>query len=449
VLRPLRHRDFRLLFGGLAVSLVGSGLWIVAIAWQVIELGGGPGQLSVVTAAYSIGLVAFVLLGGIVADRLPRRSVMLAADAGRAIAVLAVGALAVADVLQLWQLALGAFVVGVGEAFFIPSYSAVVPHLLPEHDLLAANGLEQSVRPIAYQALGPVIGAGVIAVASPGAAMLVDGATYLASAACLALLSGEPPREAPAERTSMATDFKVGWAYMWRTPWLRSTLLFALALVLLVMGPIEVLLPFVVEELGQGAAGYGTVLAAFGVGGAVGALAVSTRGLPRRYLTWMLLGWGVGSAPLAVVGVATAVWQLAIAVFVLGFVFAGAMVIWGTLLQRRVPDHLRGRISSLDFFMSLAFMPISMAFAGPAGDAFGATAVFLVAGLLPIPLAALAILRPRLDLDELANPLADVDPGPLGVGPADGVEDAHAGDAVGEGAGGRVLGDLPPLEPIA
>lgn len=422
-LRPLRHRDFRLLYSGLAVSLVGSGLWLVALAWQVIDLGGGPAQLSIVTTAYSIGLVGFVLVGGIAADRVSRRLVMLAADAARAAAVLIVGTLALTDLLSLWHLAAAAFVIGAGEAFFIPSYTAIIPHLLPEDDLLPANGLEHSLRPIAYQALGPVIGAGIIAVASPGMAMVVDGATYLVSFTCILLLRDVPvpPTEAAVASgaAAMLEDFREGWRYMWRTPWLRSTLLFALGLVFLVMGPLEVLLPFAVREnLGGDASGYGTVLAAFGIGGAVGALVVSSRPFPRRYLTWMMVGWGVGSLPLAVVGIAGSLWIMAVAVFVLGAGFSGSMVIWGTLLQRRVPDHLRGRISSLDFFVSLALMPVSMALAGPAGDAFGITTVFAVAGILPVALTVFAIFGQRLDLDEIANPL-HADPVPLEAGPAE------------------------------
>jgi MFS family permease len=93
------------------------------------------------------------------------------------------------------------------------------------------------------------------------------------------------------------------------------------------------------------------------------------------------------------------------ALFVVGATYSAATVIWGTLLQRRVPEGLRGRVSSLDFFVSLALMPVSMALAGPAGAAFGVAVVFLVAGIVPTFLAAAAILIPRLDRDELANPL--------------------------------------------
>jgi MFS family permease len=147
--RPLRHRDFRLLWTGLAVSLVGSGLWLVALAWQVIELGGGPAELSLVTALYSVGLLAFVLVGGVAADRLPQRLVMLGCDVVRAAVLLVLGLLSLSGDLRIWHLAAGSLVIGAGEAFFFPSYTAILPRLLPEGELLAANGLEGTLRPLA------------------------------------------------------------------------------------------------------------------------------------------------------------------------------------------------------------------------------------------------------------------------------------------------------------
>jgi hypothetical protein len=390
-LRPLRHRDFRLLWTGLAVSLIGSGLWLVALAWQVIELGGGPTELSLVTALYSVGLLAFVLVGGIAADRLPQRLVMLAADLVRAAILLVLGWLSLTGDLRIWHLAAGGLVVGAGEAFFIPSYTAILPHLLPESELLAANGLEGTLRPLAQQATGPVLGGVAVAALSPGVAILTGGLTYLVSAGCLLAMNVRPAKSVPTAPglASVFADLREGFGYVQRTSWLWATLLFALALVLFIVGPLEVLLPFAIRDnLGGGADEYGLALAAFGVGGAAGALAISSRRLPRRYLTVMILMWGLGSLPFAV-----------------GATYSAAMVIWGTLLQRRVPDGLRGRVSSLDFFVSLALMPVSMAIAGPAGAAFGLPAVFLVAGFVPVLLAAAAILVPRLDRDELAHPL--------------------------------------------
>lgn len=423
--RPLRHRDYRLLWTGLAVALLGSGLWLVALAWQVIELGGGPVQLSMVTTAYSIGLVVCVLFGGIAADRLSQRSVIIAADIVRGVVLLVVAGLALSELLEIWHLAAAAVLVGAGEAFLIPAYTALVPRLLPAEELLAANGLEGTLRPLAQQATGPALGGLAIAALSPGFAILVTALTYLFSAGCVLAMrvpaygvepvSIEPsldsePDSGSVDRASgvrsIFGDLREGWSYVRRTRWLLASLLFGTAYVLLILGPLEVLLPFAVrDQLGGGPSDFGLVLAAFGVGGAAGALLISSRSLPRRYLTVMTLLWGLGSLPFVVLGFARDLWVMAAGAAIVGATGSAAMVVWGTLLQRRIPDRLRGRISSLDFFVSLLLMPVSMALAGPAGAFLGITTVFVIAGVGPALVSLLVIYFGRMPADELAHPL--------------------------------------------
>ena len=180
------------------------------------------------------------------------------------------------------------------------------------------------------------------------------------------------------------------------------------------MGPIEVLLPFAVrDQTGSGAGGFAFVLGSFGVGAALGSIAMSSVRMPRRYLSAMLLLWGAGAAPLAVIGLTDQLWLMGVACFVVGFTGGAAMVIWGTLLQRRVPPHMLGRVSSLDFFVSLAFMPVSMAIAGPVGEWIGIPLTFVLAGLVPTFLAVAAIVAWRLDRDEITHPLGAGSPGVL------------------------------------
>jgi predicted MFS family arabinose efflux permease len=169
--------------------------------------------------------------------------------------------------------------------------------------------------------------------------------------------------------------------------------------------PLEVLVPFAVKDAGGGPAQHGFVLAAFGVGGAVGSLVVASFRLPRRYLTVMNLLWGLGCVPLVVFGFRSDLWVMITAGAVMGATFQAGLVIWGTLLQRRVPPALLGRVSSLDFFVSLSFMPLSMALAGTVSEVIGLTATFLVAGLAPTLMAVVAIVAARLPADELAHPL--------------------------------------------
>jgi MFS family permease len=391
------------------VSLVGDGVWLVAVAWQVIELGGGPVQLSLVTSAFAVGLIAFMLIGGVVADRVSRRRIMLLADAARAAVVVLVGVLSVTDALEVWQLAVAALVVGTAEAFFVPAFAGLVPELLPETDVLAANGLEGVVRPLAQRAAGPALGGVLVAAAGAGPAILLNAGTYAVSAACLAAMSPAPPRtrDAVAGVRGALTDLADGARYVRSERWLWGTLVFALVAVLFLLGPIEVLVPFVIrDQIGSDAGGYGLFLAVYGVASALGALAISSWGVPRRYLTAMLLLWGAGSLPLAAFGELHALWLVCLGGFVVAATSGAAGVVWGTLLQRRVRNELRGRVSSLDWFVSLALMPVSMALAGPAAELLGRSAVFVAAGVAPAVVGLVVLYGLRLPRDELAHPLA-------------------------------------------
>ena len=409
-LRPFATGQYRLLAGALVFSMLSVGIWLVASVWQVIALGGTPTDLSLVAAGASLGLVLSVLFGGAAADRIPQRYIMLTVELVRGIGFAVAAVLSLTGVIQIWQLALIAFVLGIADGFFYPAYSAWLPALIDADELLAANGIEGVLRPTIMQAAGPALASVIIAVWSPGVAFAVVAAVQLgAAAALLAMRTTAVRRDLDSGRhplISAAIDIRDGFSYMMRTKWLLATLMFAILLVLVVMGPIEVLLPFAVkDQTGGGAGAFAFALGAFGIGGAAGSLFIASMRLPRRYLTLMILAWGVGCVPLVVIGFTHQLWVMVIALFVCGFLFSGAQVLWGTLLQRRVPPALLGRVSSLDFFVSLALMPVSMAIAGPVGDAVGIAPAFLFAGLVPTVLAVGTLLIARLGKDELAHPL--------------------------------------------
>jgi MFS family permease len=418
-LRPFAHREYRVLISALAISIFGSGMWAVAMVYQVIHLGGGPLELSLVAAAGSVGLVAFLLAGGIAADRIPQRRLIIAVEGTNLAVIAAVSGLALAGWLQLWHLAVGAFVLGVGAAFFFPAYSAILPRILPAEDLLAANGVEGSMRPVLQQAAGPAVAGIVVAALSPSHAVTAVALCHLSAFIILNFL-GQHALDAPvngaedgsfaagAERgkPSFLQDLREGVIYTLRTPWLLWTLLWACISVLFLMGPIEVLLPFVVrDQLDGDSRMFGFLLAVMGVGAALGSLVTASLRLPRRYLTVMMVSWGAGSLPLAAVGIMNSFWAVAAALFIWGVTGSVGMVIWGTLLQRRVPPHLLGRVSSLDFFVSLALMPVSMALAGPAAEVLPLWLIFLVAGLVCPVMAVIAMAVAHMADDELAHPL--------------------------------------------
>src|SRR5207245_6182748 len=176
-LAPLRYRDFRLLWAGLTISLRGDGVFLVAIAWEAYVLWNAPAALSIVGIGMTVPMIAFLLPGGVLTDRLDRRRVMLGADAVRAAAVGVLAALALAGSLRFWELVALVAVYSVGSAFFTPAFDAIVPDLLPARDLAAANSLDQFVRPIALRLAGPAVGGWLVAIGA-GAAYAVGFATF-------------------------------------------------------------------------------------------------------------------------------------------------------------------------------------------------------------------------------------------------------------------------------
>jgi MFS family permease len=408
-LAPLRHSAYRLLAVSMALSLLSAGLWAIAVVWQVVALGGGPAALSLVSGLSAGGMLVSTLLGGALADRLPQRHILLVVALVQAGSVGVIAGLSLLGALSLGGLAAVALVGGIATGLYYPAYSAQVPALVPEGDLLAVNGLEGMVRPVLQNAAGPAAAGLLVAALSPGAALAAAALVSLLAAACLVALPVTPVRREPAEdgapRPGLLGDVREGFGYMTRTPWLLATLLFAAFMLLAFMGPLEVLVPFAVRQSGGGPTQHGYVLAAFGLGGAVGSLVVASRRLPRRYLTVMNLLWALGCVPIVVFGFGASLGVMLVAGAVMGGMFEAGMVIWGTLLQRRVPPALLGRVSSLDFFVSLSFMPLSMALAGTVSEVLGLTATFLVAGLAPPLLGLVAILAARLPADEIAHPL--------------------------------------------
>ncbi|WAC53651.1 MFS transporter [Gordonia sp. SL306] len=410
-LRPFALRQYRLLVLGLVLAMFADGVWTVGVVWQVIDMGGGPGQLSAVTGVAALGMVVSTLAGGVLADRVSQRLIMIALETVKLLAFAVVGVAAMLGVLNQPFLITAAFVGGVTMGMYYPAYSALLPSIVEAEQLQAANGIEGFLRPVVFQALGPMVAGGAISIASPAVAIVLAGVASAVSSLFYVAMDPVRVRREPSAITvhpfrSVVTDIAEGFAYMWRTPWLWATLFFACILVLATMGPIEVLVPFALRERVHGGAGdHSLVLAAFGVGAALSSLVFASIPMPRRYLTVMFSIWGFSSVPLVIMGFADRTWMFVAAGLLMGILFDGPMVLWGTLLQRRVPPALLGRVASLDFFVSVALMPVSMAIAAPVSHAIGLTATFVLAGLVPVPVAACFYLAARLWRDEIDHPL--------------------------------------------
>ncbi|PPF41135.1 MFS transporter [Rathayibacter sp. AY1A3] len=408
-LRPLASRDYRLVFAAVGIEVFGTGMWTIVMVFQVIELEDSPLALSAVAAGMSLGLFAFSIIGGVVADRFSKRRIIITVQGCTAAVMAVVAGLSLTGVVELWHVAAASFVMGAGSAFFYPAYSSYLPQVLPPEQLLAANGLEGALRPSMGQGLGPALG-GVIV----GAFFPAVGAAIVAASSAIAFVitlflsrrDEEPSGDASEKRTSVWADLRAGIRYVAGTRWLLWTLLFGSSLALIIQGPIEVLLPFLTRDRFENAeATFGLLLAAFGIGGAIGSLVVSSLRLPRRYLTFMLACWGGGTLPLALLGSAEELWIMLAALFVVGATTGAGVVIWGTLLQRLVPMDMIGRVASLDFFVSIAFLPVSITIAGPLSLIVPTETIFIVAGLLPPVLAVLALTAGRMRTTERVHAL--------------------------------------------
>jgi MFS family permease len=382
LLRPLRERDFALLWAGMTVSLLGDGIFVVAQAWQVYDLDNDPVALSIVGTSWTLGMVAFLLTGGVVSDRMERRHVLIAADLVRAAAVVAMGVLALTGVVAVWHLVALSLFMGIGEAFFGPAFGAIVPDVVAREHLVQANALDQMVRQAAGRLAGPAVGGLVVAAVGAGGAFLVDAATFVTSAACIGALR---VRTVPAARGASARrELVEGLAYVRREPWLWATVVAASVSLLFFFGPIEVLLPFVVRNrLDAGPGGFGAVLAAVGIGSVAISLLMSQTGVPRRYLTFMYAIWCVATLPFLVYAFGGRLWQFLPAALFEGICMTGGMVVWGTLMSTRVPPELRGRVHSLDWFVSIGLTPVSFALTGPVSAAIGVQATLVLAAVVP------------------------------------------------------------------
>jgi hypothetical protein len=402
VLRPLRFTDFRRLWIGTVVSMIGDGIYIVAMALQVLELDNRAGTLAMVGIAWSVPQVLLLLASGALSDRLDRRHLMIAGDLIRLVAVGTIGALSIAGALTV-PILIGLVVVyGVGEALFGPSFHAIVPSIVPEEALVEANALGQIVRPAALMLIGPLIGGVISGSAGPGWAFVVDGGTFLWSAVMIWRMSVRAAPD-PSERdpeSSLWREMKDGLGYVARHRWLLIGMFGATLSLLAVWGPWETLVPYIVKndlvgDRSREGVALGLVYGAGGVGAVAAGLILGQRArLPRRPLTLLYVAWAIGMFMTAFFGIVTSVWQAMVVGFVAEASIAVLVVIWFTLLQRLVPNELLGRVSSLDWMITIAGLPISFALVGPLADAFGADATLIAAGLVGGTITVLLMFLP-------------------------------------------------------
>jgi DHA3 family tetracycline resistance protein-like MFS transporter len=408
---PLRIRDFRLLWTGMFVSMAGDGFYYVAVAWQVYELSNRPGSLALVGIAWSLPQVLLVLFSGVLADRLDRRVLMITGDLIRAAAIGTVGVLSITDRLTIPILVGLVVVFGVGQAVFQPAFQSIVPDIVPRDLLVQANSVDQFVRPFALMVVGPAVGGLLVGAFGAGWAFVADAGTFLFSASMIAMIRARPSREDPDARTSVLADGLEGLRFVRRTRWLLVTLSASVLSLFAVWGPWETLMPFVVRnDLGASAAGLGLVYAAGGVGAIAVALAFGQRGrLPRRAMTALYLFWATAMFATAFFGVVNSLWQAMLVGLVAEGSIAALIVIWFTVMQRLVPTELLGRVSSLDWMITIAGVPLSFAAVGPLAETIGADATLMLAGLVGGGVTLIFMFLPGARDPERDGSLAEAD----------------------------------------
>jgi hypothetical protein len=307
--------------------------------------------------------------------------VMIIADILRGLAIAAIGVLAISGELELWHLVVLVAFYGAGEALFMPSFTAIVPDIVPRDLLVEANSLDIFVRTMTARMAGPAIGGVAIGAFGTGGAFLLDAASFGVSALALLAMSSRPL--AAREPTSVLADVADGLRFVRSQTWLWGTLVAASITLLCFYGPWEVLVPFVVKnELGGSASDLGFVFGAGGLGAVLSSLVMSQRSLPRKHITFMYAAWTVSGFAIVGYGVATEIWQAMLAALFAGGLGNAGMIVWMTLMQTRVPSALLGRVSSLDWFVSIGLIPVSFALTGPIAGAVGARETLVGAGVL-------------------------------------------------------------------
>jgi predicted MFS family arabinose efflux permease len=405
LMAPLANRDFRLVWFGESVSLLGDQFNIVALAWLVLGLTGSGFALGVILAATAVPRGIFMLVGGVLSDRISPRNLALASNLLRAVLTTVVAGLVLGAQVQVWQLAVVGIAFGTVDAVFLPAINTLVPRLVPADRLAAANAVMQGTGQLAGT-VGPALAGFAVAAIGVGAAFVVDAASFAIAALALWFVrSGATPgrpdaidrSEDPAAvtgdptTTSVRTALVEGVRVVLGDPVMRSIVVLSTALNLAFTGPTVVGLPWLVlVRFGGDAFSLGLLLAAFGAGSLVGVLLAGSLPRPRRFGSIVLglaalMGVGLGA-----IGLAPSLFVVGILMLSVGTMNGYVNIVVIAWVQGRTDPAMLGRTMSFLMLGSVVAAPLSLALAAVVVDSH-ATAMFLAAGLLVIAATLVAI----------------------------------------------------------
>jgi MFS family permease len=372
-----RSRDFRLLWSGQTVSLVGDGAFLIALGWRTTALTGKSSSLAIVLMVHGLALLTTLLIGGALADRYSRRTLMIVSDLARCAVIAALAGIDASGHLTFGILLAGAALFGLGDGFFYPAFGGIVPLVVESHELASANTLIGVSRQGAF-VVGPALAGGIYGAAGSAAVFGFDAASFIVSAALLFLARPRVFQRESSEGT--LSEIVAGARYVMSVPWLWIGIFVSAFVLMVAMAPYQALLPkFVQGQFHRGVGSYGLLFAVQSLGMAAGTLLFG-RVNPRRRRVIQIFGF-LALNDLFVIGLALVPSFAAGAVFVtIRGVFIGyAITAWGTLLMEQVPESKLSRVTSLDFFGSTGLVPVGYALTAIASS-FASPATILLAG---------------------------------------------------------------------
>lgn len=391
-LGALEEPQFRRLFFARAFSQLGDGLLPVAHSFAILQVDPSPSSIGFVLAARSVPLILFLLVGGVWADRLDRRRLMLATDLLRAGTQGVLAFLLLTGRAELWHLIALAFLYGIGSAFFFPASTGVLPQLVSGARLQEANAL-LTLTESGFQVLGPVLAGVIIAVANPGWAIAVDSVTFLVSAAFLARLT--LPAAAARVQLGFLTELREGWREFRSRTWLWVDGLYSALGNALTLAPLFALGPVVAERELDGASSWATIVTFAGVGAVAGGV-VAIRLKPARPLRAGVAALSLLAAPPALLAIPADTVAVGVAAFFAALGLSFFNTVFVTTLQEYVPPESLSRVSSIDWLLSVGLQPIGFALAGPLAETIGLSATLACAAAWSVVSTAVVLAVPSV-----------------------------------------------------
>jgi MFS family permease len=406
---PLRNRNFAWYFASRFVNTLGSMMATVALAFAVLDITDSPVALGQVLAARTIPMVALLLYGGVIADRLPRTLVLQVSNVGSALSQGAIAVLVLSGHAEIWMLVVLSVIQGAVSGVAFPAMASVLPQLVPRSELQPANALVSLTRN-GMMVLGPTVGALLVVTVGSGWALAVDAASWLLSAALL-LPVALPPKEPGDASADTVRELREGWTFFWATPWLWRVVLGFGALNFIHAGAWFTLGPAIADDT-IGRQGWGFVLSAEAAGLLLTTVVLLRVRLERPLLLGML-GIALIAPPIVLLGVSPHLGWLVVAAFLAGVGTEVFGMGWNLAMQENIEDGMLSRAYSYDALGSFVALPVGQLAFGPLAAAFGFEEVLVVAGVAYVVVVALVLCsRSVRDLPRApATPVADVTSG--------------------------------------